>query len=141
MDQLKTQVVGLQTTVAQDQETIQSKNQTIEEKRKELGTVFYVIGTKKELAKSGLIVSKGGVLGLGKTVQLSGHYDDQLFTAIDTDAERMIRTPASKVKVVKVLSPQPVSSYELTVEGNQVAIHILDPVEFRKVKHVVIMTA
>ena len=33
------------------------------------------------------------------------------------------------------------SSYELKVEGKQVELHILDPKEFRKVKHLVIMTA
>ena len=52
-----------------------------------------------------------------------------------------MRTPATKTTKVQVLSPQPTSSYEVKLEGNQVELHILDPKEFRKVKHLVIMTA
>ncbi len=138
VDSLQTKVAGLETTVQQDQETILAREQTIEEKRRELGTIYYVIGTKKDLSASGIIVAKGGVLGLGKTLQLSGRFDESRFTALDTDQETVVRAPASKVKV---LSPQPTSSYELRVEGKQVELHILDPKEFRKVKHLVIMTA
>lgn len=85
-----------------------------------------------------MAIAKGGVLGIGKTVQPSGRFNETLFTAMDTDQETVIRAPSAKVKI---LSPQPVSSYELRVEGNQTEIHILDPKEFRKVKHLVIMTA
>ena len=131
---LQTRVTGLETTVQQDQIAI-------EEKRRELGTIYYVVGTKQELVRSGLIVSKGGVLGLGKTVQLSGHYDQTLFTALDTDQETVVRAPASKVEKVRVLSPQATTSYELRTDGSQVELHILDPKEFRKVNHLVIMTA
>jgi hypothetical protein len=135
---LQTQVTGLETTVQQDQQTIAAKDQTIEEKRRESATILYIVGTKKELTTSGVAIAKGGVLGIGKTVQPSGRFNETLFTAMDTDQETVIRAPSAKVKI---LSPQPVSSYELRVEGNQTEIHILDPKEFRKVKHLVIMTA
>ncbi len=133
VETLKTQVAGLETTVQQDQ-------QDIEQKRRELGTIYYIIGTKKDLATSGVIVAKGGVLGMGKTLALSGRYNETLFTPLDTDQQTAVRAPAAKLTQVKVLSPQPVSSYELTVDGNQVSLHIIDPKEFRKVKHLVIMT-
>jgi len=42
---------------------------------------------------------------------------------------------------VKVLSAQPVGSYEIRQDGDQVEIHIIDPVQFRKVKHLVVVTA
>ena len=131
---LQVKVTGLETTVQQDQVAI-------EEKRRELGTIYYVVATKQELVKSGLVVAKGGVLGLGKTVQLSGHYDQNLFTALDTDQETVVRAPTAKVEKVRVLSAQPANSYELRTDGSQVELHILDPKEFRKVKHLVIMTA
>ncbi len=139
--QLTDQVNSLQTQVAEDKSAIEAKDQTLEERRHELATVSYVIGTKKALAESGVIVAKGGVLGLGKTVQLTGRYDEKLFTAIDTDQETVIQTPVDKLEKVKILSAQPTDSYQLTLEGNQVAIHILNPQEFRKVKRLVIMTA
>ena len=130
VDALQTQVTGLETTVA-------SQEQNIEEKRKELGTVYYIVGTKRDLATSGVIVSKGGLLGLGKTQLLTGRYNETLFTPIDTDVQTTIHAPAAKVRV---LSPQPLSSYELVQVGTETELHILDPKEFRKVKHVVIMT-
>jgi predicted nucleic acid-binding Zn-ribbon protein len=134
VNSLQTQVTGLETTVQADQVAI-------EEKRKELATIFVAVGTKKELAEQGLIVSKGGVLGLGKTVQLTGSYSPAVFTAVDTDQETVVRAPAARVDKVRVLSPQPKSSYELRTTGDVVELHILDPREFRKVKHLVIMTA
>jgi len=141
VDALQTRVTGLETTVQADQDSIFAKNQNIEDKRRELGTIYYIVGSKKDLTNSGVIVAKGGVLGLGKTVQLSGRFDESKFTSIDTDAQTVVTAPASKLDKVKVLSPQPTSSYELVMAGNQVEIHILDPKEFRKVKHLVIMTA
>ena len=141
VDALQTRVVGLETTVQQDQDSLLAKDQNIEEKRRELGTIYYIVGSKKDLANSGVIVTKGGVLGLGKTVQLSGRFDESKFTSIDTDEQTVVLAPASKLDKVKILSPQPTSSYRLVMAGNQVEIHILDPREFRKVKHLVIMTA
>jgi hypothetical protein len=122
------------------QDTITAKDQTIEERRRELATVFYVVGTRKDLQKSGVLVNKGGVLGLGKTAMLSGNYNESLFTPIDTDQQTTVDTPAAKTEKVKVISPQATSSYELTKSGDRVQLHILDPVEFRKVKHLVIIT-
>jgi uncharacterized coiled-coil protein SlyX len=137
VDSLQIQVVSLEGTVQQSQETIHAKDMALEERRSELATIYYTIGTKKELAQSGIIVSKGGFLGLGKTVQLTGRYDENQFTRLDTDQERMVRTPSPKARV---LSAQPPSSYELKVEGEQMELHILDAKEFRKVKHLVILT-
>jgi predicted RNase H-like nuclease (RuvC/YqgF family) len=138
VNQLQTRVTGLETTVQEKDQTIASKDQTIEEKRKESATILYIVGTKKELTAQGIAISKGGVLGLGKTLQPSGRFNEALFTSLDTDQETVVRAPSAKIKI---LSPQPVSSYELRVEGNQTEIHILDPKEFRKVKHLVIVTA
>ena len=134
VNSLQTKVTGLETTVQQDQVTI-------EEKRRELATIYVAVGTKKELENNGLIVAKGGVLGLGKTVHLTGRYEQGVFTALDTDQESVVRAPGAKVDKVRVLSPQPKTSYELITTGDVVELRILDPKEFRKVKHLVIMTA
>jgi uncharacterized coiled-coil protein SlyX len=138
VDTLQTRVAGLETAVQQDQAAIAARDSSLEDQRSELATVQYIIGSKKDLASSGVIVSKGGVLGLGRTIQLSGRYDESRFTAMDTDRETVLRAPSSRAQV---LSPQPTSSYELRVEGNQIVLRILDPREFRKVRHLVILTA
>ncbi|HKQ57341.1 MAG TPA: hypothetical protein VJY35_05700 [Candidatus Eisenbacteria bacterium] len=128
---LQTQVTGLETTVQEDQATIEAK-------RKELATVFVAIGTKKELKDKGVIIQKGGALGLGKTVVPTGNPDVAAYTAIDTDHETVVSVPSEKAKVV---SAQPPSSYQLTTLEGRTELRILDPVEFRKVRHLVIVTA
>jgi type II secretory pathway pseudopilin PulG len=137
VDSLQTTVNGLQVTIQQDQDTIQAQQQNIEEKRRDLATIYYVIGTKKDLTASGVVIAKGGVLGLGRTLLPSGRFDESLFTPLDTDQESVVRIPSVRVKV---LSAQPAGSYELQLGDGQTELRILDRKGFRRVKHLVIMT-
>lgn len=137
VDSLQTRVTGLETEVQTSQETIRARDQALEEKRSELATIYYIVGTRKELTAGGVIVAKGGFLGMGKTQQLSRRFDESLFKRLDTDRDRLVSAPSAKVQV---LSAQPTSSYELAVGTDRTELHILDPQEFRKVKHLVIMT-
>ena len=134
---LRTSVTGLTTEVQQGQETIRVREQVIEEKRSELATIYYVIGSKKELTTLGFIQAKGGILGMGKTVEATGRYNETYFTSLDTDRENIIPTASAKVEVVSAQSP---ASYELKSVGGQMEVHILDAKEFRKVKHLIVMT-
>lgn len=138
VDSLQTTVAGLATEVQQNQDTIREREQTIEQKRRELATVYVAVGTKKELASKGVIVAKGGVLGLGKTLTPSALASGEAFTPLDTDQETVIRTPSAKVRV---LSSQATSSYELKLVEGHVELHILDAQEFRKIRQLVILTA
>ncbi len=76
---------------------------------------------------------------MGKTLVLSGHFNDSEFQSIDTDQETTVRIPAPSKKI-EILSPQPPTSYVLRDLGNETEIQIVNPTEFRKVKHLVIMT-
>lgn len=139
VNSLNTQVSGLTTEVETKTQEIQTKDQQLTDKQHELATIFYTIGKKKELVKSGVVVAQGGVLGVGKTVKPTGKYDESSFTPLDTDQETVIRIPAKKAMVV---SPQAPSSYTLTMTSPDVMeLHITDAKEFRKVKHLVIMTS
>jgi len=140
VEALQTQVTGLQTEVAQTQDTVRVRDVALEERRRDLATVYYVVGDKKMLKEAGVIEAKGGLLGLGKTVTPTGRFEVAA-TPIDTDQETVIPTPATKPTQVKVLTPQAPSSYELRLVDGQMQLHILDPIEFRKVKKLVIMTA
>jgi hypothetical protein len=57
-----------------------------------------------------VIISKGGLLGMGKTILPSPNASIDAFQTIDTDQETVIRTASKEVKVV---TPQSVNSYEL----------------------------
>ena len=142
---LRVQVAGLESTVrerestiAQRDETIQNQEQTLEERRRELSTIYYVVGTKDDLREKGIIVEQGGVLGIGKTPQLSASFDPDLFVPLDTDQSRVIRVPSAKFQV---LSPQVRTSYSVQYLQDQAELTILDRNEFRKVKYLVIMVA
>jgi predicted nucleic acid-binding Zn-ribbon protein len=141
--ELQTQVAGLETEVAAGNETIRRQDETIqqqtaslEQSRQRMGTIYYVVGTKKELSRQGLIESKGGLLGIGRTVRPTGRTEGGLFTALDTDRATYIPIDAEKAKVV---SAQPVDSYALENNGEQLALRILDKEAFRAVKYVIVM--
>ena len=136
VDELQTEVEGLETEVAVRDGELRATSESLEESRRELGTIYYVVGTKKELSNAGIIESKGGVLGIGKTVRPTGNFDDRQFTALDTDFDRVIPVEAEDAKVV---SAQPVDSYALADNGSGVELRILDPAAFRAVKHVIIV--
>ena len=138
VDTLQTQVAGLATEVEQGKETLAEREQTIEDKRRELATVYYVVGDKKELTEAGVIEARGGLLGIGKTILPTAKVSSASFTALDTDMSTIVRVGAAKARVI---SAQPANSYELVQVGDAVELHILNPVEFRKVKQVVILTA
>jgi len=136
---LRTQVTGLSFEIQGQQEALAQKQQELEQKQRELATIYYAIGTKKELASSGVVEGKGGVLGLGKSLKPSGQFEENAFTALNTDQENVIRIPSKKAKV---LSAQPASSYALQPAGkDMMELRILDRTEFRKIKHLVILKA
>jgi len=135
--QLTTQVDTLQTRVTGLSVAVEDKQQEIVQKQQELATVFYTMGSKKQLMNSGVVEAKGGVLGFGKTLKPSGRFQETAFTPLDTDQENVIRIPSDKVRV---LSAQPLTSYVLQAVGKDlVELRIVDAKEFRKVKQVVIL--
>ncbi len=136
VDSLTVTVTGLRADVAQGQQKIAEQEGVIAEKQKEIGTIYYTIGTKKVLKEKGIITETGGLVGIGKTPKLSGAFRTGDFTLLDTDAVTEIPIGG---KEPQVLSAQTRSSYELLGTGGIARLHILDASEFRKVKYLVIM--
>lgn len=133
------QLAALSTQLAQVQDTLRVHDEMLVDRQRQLATVYFVAGPKRELMKSGVIEARGGVLGIGKTLKPSGSAPEALFSVLDTDMETVLPLDAKKAQVV---SAQPLASYELrpTADG-RVELHILDPEQFRKVKQLVIVTA
>jgi len=146
VESLHTQVAGLANEVVERQQDLNTKRLELEikqdaltDKQRELATIFYTMGTKKELKRAGVVVAEGGVLGVGKTLKPSGTFNMTAFTPMNTDQETVIAIPAHSVKV---LSPQSVSSYVLHITGKDtMELRITNPNEFRKVRHLVILKA
>jgi len=138
VDDLSQQVTGLSRTVISRDSTIAINNNVIEDKRKELATVYYIVGDKKALKKAGVIESAGGVAFFGKTVRPSPMATYSAFTPLDTDQETVIRTTSPKAHLI---SPQAATSYQWEQVDGVMELHITNPAEFRKIRQVVIVTS
>jgi uncharacterized phage infection (PIP) family protein YhgE len=136
--ELQTQVTGLTTEVAQVRDTVRTRESELSDRRLELATVYWVADNKRALTRSGVIEARGGVLGIGKTLKPTARTGNAAFQAIDTDAQTVIQLSSAKAQV---LTPQPLSSYELKLVNGKMELHILSPQEFRKVRQLVIVTA
>ncbi len=137
VDSLNTTVTALNGTVAAKTDTIGWQSATLETRRRELNTIYYVVGDKKTLMEDGILVAKGGVLGIGKTLAPSGNFVATHFAPLDLDEQTVLRIPSKRVQV---LSEQPLSSYTIEVVSDSLTeLRVTDPTGFRAVKHLVIM--
>lgn len=141
VDTLRTRVTGLTFEIQGQQEALQRNQDELKQRQAELATIYYAMGTKDELTRAHVVEPKGGVLGVGKSLKVSGLFEEASFSPMNTDEQTTIQIPAKKGKV-QILSAQPPGSYSLTVVGkDMVELHILDRAEFRKIKHLVILKA
>jgi len=75
----------------------------------EKNMVYYVIGTEDELFKKGIIIKKGGMLGLGKTAVPAATLKESDFTAVDRTAVMEIAFPKAD-KAYKIISRQDITA-------------------------------
>jgi hypothetical protein len=137
VDSLHVQVTDLTATVSTTRDSIAGQARTLEDQRHELGTVYYVIGSRAELQRAGVVRPSGGVLGLGRTLLPAPGAAASAFRPLDTDAQTVLTIPAPRARVV---SGQPATSYQLVSAGRRVELRITDPREFRTVKRLVIVS-
>ena len=138
VDSLQTNVNSLTASVEQSQALIAAQADTLAQARKDLGTVYYVIGSQKDLVRNGVVAAGGGILGLGKTLRPTGRVVPEALHAVDTDEQTVIPLGVAKARVLTAQSP---ASYSLELKDGQLELHILDRREFCKMRHLVIVTA
>ncbi|MBR1770158.1 MAG: hypothetical protein IJ748_06855 [Bacteroidales bacterium] len=69
---------------------------------------YFIVGTKKELKKAGIIDSKGGFIGIGKTLTLASNSGVENMKKIDLRNVDEIPLTGSKAKLI---TPHPTGSY------------------------------
>jgi len=138
VDSLTTQVGDLSAGVAEAHTMIAAQSDTLAQFRRELGTIYYVIGSRQDLLRTGVVAARGGVLGMGKTLRPTGHVDPERLHVVDTDEQAVIPLGVAKARV---LTAQPPQSYALELKDGQLQLRILDAKEFCKVRQLVIVTA
>ena len=96
----------------------------------ERNTVYYVIGTKDELRKKGIIIKKGGILGAGATDLPATSLNPADFTSVDKTKTASIPLPRED-KSYRVLSRQDLGATEQPVKGGyKTAIKITNAEQF-----------
>jgi len=136
VESLKAQVAVLQTDVETKGQQIQQQQIVIEDKRREISTIYYLVGTKLKLKGLGVIQDSGGLIGLGKSTRLSGHFPEQDFTRMDTDEQNTVPVPGRKPVI---LSGQVGTSYQMVpIREDLWQLRITNAADFRKVRYLVI---
>lgn len=146
--QLNEKLIGLDAQVAQLQSSLDtlnsvnnSQSQTIAANTAALHTAYYIIGRSKDLTEAKVIDKKGGLLGIGKTSNLTKDFDKSKFTKIDYTQMKNIPVNSDKVKIV---TNHPTDSYRLETDTKDKdivrSIVITDPEKFWSVsKYLVVI--
>lgn len=142
--ELEATVVDLTQEVADTREqldysaaTVQAQAADLEASQREAETIYYIVGTKDDLKREGVIDERGGLLGIGKSVVLTGRFDSPRFMALRCAQDTVIGFGTQEARV---LSQQPVGSYRVENRRGRWQLHIVEPVLFRTQKHLVVMT-
>jgi chromosome segregation ATPase len=100
-----------------------------------LNTVWYAIGTKKELKASSILTKEGA---FSSTKLLDKGFNKAKFTKVDL---RELKTLDLKAKSAVLLTSHPTSSYKITVANKKATLEITNPTEFWSVsKYLVVKT-
>lgn len=138
--QLKEELAALNIRVTEAEGALAEKNALIARQAAELNTGYYIISTEKDLKEKGILVEKGGFLGIGKTAKLADGFDASPFLLADVAVTERIPIAAS-LKDIKIISSHHPDSYRLVEQGeDQGVLEILDPREFWKLRYLVIVT-
>jgi chromosome segregation ATPase len=118
------------TNLASVQESIITEQMlTIEDQTTEMNKAYVAVGTLKELKEENVIVSEGGLLGLGKVERLSEQVDEAAFTQINIREVNEIALDAKKMEFV---TTHPEGSYEIARNDEEKVekLIITDPDQF-----------
>jgi DNA repair exonuclease SbcCD ATPase subunit len=140
LEQANQQITSLTGQVQETQEQLASESaakeeaqQQVVETTNELNTVYYAIGTNKELKQQGLLEKKF----LGSTKVMKGDFNASYFTKADLRTLSSIPTQGKKVKI---WSNMPANSYEIVTNSNgNKTINILDATKFWSLSHYLII--
>jgi chromosome segregation ATPase len=136
---LETERTTSQAAIAERDKTITENKDFIRLQDEMINTIYYIIGTQKELMNKGILEKTGGILGLGRTARIKRNFNTADFSQLNLLNDQSININRS-MKKVSILSSQIAESYEiLPINDNQCKLQILKPETFRQNKYVVIL--
>jgi hypothetical protein len=93
----------------------------------EMNSVYYAVGTYKELKTKGVLTKEGRVIGLGGTPELKKDFNTSYFTAA---SKPELHTIPLYAKFSKLVTSHPSNSYKVTGDGKNDSFIITDPASF-----------
>lgn len=134
--ELNSTVDNLNSNVASLSDDKKNLESTVSDQTTALNTVYYIVGSEKELMDGG-IIAKSGVIG--RTAKMNSNYDLGKFTKVD-------KTGLNKIivgkKRVSIISSHPAGSYELVMSDKNTcdAIVIKNPAKFWESSKVLVVS-
>jgi hypothetical protein len=95
-------------------QVVYKQKETITTLTNDMNTVYYAVGTMKELKKKGVVSKTGGIVGIGATTELKKDFNTSYFTK--SDLTTLHALPLFS-KFDKIVTNHPGDSY--TVTGNK----------------------
>lgn len=134
--QMGVEVENLTEQVAVRSEQVENLNTEKIELENQLNTVYYIVGTEKEL-RDAQIINKQGFIGRTLTVNKTGNLES--FTKADS---RLLSEIPIGQKKVSVVTTHPEDSYELVTDADKVVLKLIinDPVRFWESSKVLIVS-
>lgn len=144
---LQQKVAGLQNDVAEKGKMITERDSVIDhqhvvidDQHHEITTGFYIVGSRDDLEKKGIITKQGGFLWgwLGSTTTLANGFDPKYFTPINKVDEHTIQVDG---KIDDIVPRRNEMFYQKTeLGGKQSMITIAEPKSFWQDNYLVIIT-
>jgi len=106
---------------------LQAQNARIVDMTNTMNTVYYAVGTVKELKDNKVIDKTGGLLGIGRNAELKPDFNNSYFTK--TDLTKLDVIPLN-AKFKKLLTNHPAESYKITGNNTADSLVITNPSSF-----------
>ena len=133
--QLESQMAEIDSTLKEEQRMSEEKSEIISAQDEALNTVYYVVGSKKELISHNVVAKDG----LFKGLKIDGGMDKDYFTKTDL---RTCNSIPLNVKSAKILSNHPSGSYKIIQNGKIMdKLEITDPVKFWENSKILVIVA
>jgi len=94
--ELETQVTALTDSTRKLTEANEVLSDSLRRITSRANTAWYVVGTRAELVRSGVLTEEGGILGFGKSLAPSRAMSRNVFTRIDRLRDTVIALPSAK---------------------------------------------
>jgi predicted RNase H-like nuclease (RuvC/YqgF family) len=134
---LQVRVASLEGEVAEKSTMVAARDSVIGVRQKQISTVYYIVGTKRELEKKGIIRDEGGFLSIGETTVLASGLDKSLFTPVDRDNDRIFHVDG---KIDEILPKRNPDFYtQEKVGGKESLLTVADADHFWQDKYLVIL--